>query len=54
MGDILVTAYTDPSWTSLFVAIAGLVTSGDLMIHGAVIMREYGPPAVVGCSTPSG
>ncbi|MFN8539943.1 MAG: hypothetical protein U0232_20985 [Thermomicrobiales bacterium] len=25
-GDILVTAYTDPSWTPLFVAIAGLVT----------------------------
>jgi len=24
--DILVTAYTDPSWTPLFVAIAGLVT----------------------------
>ena len=25
-GDILVTAHTDPSWTPLFVAIAGLVT----------------------------
>jgi len=25
-GDILVTAYTDPSWTPLFVAIKGLVT----------------------------
>ena len=25
-GDILVTAYTDPSWTPLFVAISGLVT----------------------------
>jgi pyruvate,water dikinase len=48
-GDILVTAYTDPSWTPLFVAIAGLVTEvGGLMTHGAVIAREYGVPAVVG------
>src|SRR6266496_1872863 len=49
VGDILVTAYTDPSWTPLFVAIAGLVTEvGGLMTHGAVIAREYGLPAVVG------
>jgi rifampicin phosphotransferase len=48
-GDILVTAYTDPSWTPLFVAAAGLVTEvGGLMTHGAVIAREYGLPAVVG------
>ncbi|MFD6673172.1 rifamycin-inactivating phosphotransferase [Rhodococcus zopfii] len=47
--DILVTAYTDPSWTPLFVAIKGLVTEvGGLMTHGAVIAREYGLPAVVG------
>jgi pyruvate,water dikinase len=48
-GDILVTPFTDPSWTPLFVAIAGLVTEvGGLMTHGAVIAREYGLPAVVG------
>jgi phosphoenolpyruvate synthase/pyruvate phosphate dikinase len=48
-GDILVTPYTDPSWTPAFVAIAGLVTEvGGLMTHGAVIAREYGLPAVVG------
>jgi pyruvate,water dikinase len=48
-GDILVTAYTDPSWSPLFVAITGLVTEvGGLMTHGAVIAREYGLPAVVG------
>jgi rifampicin phosphotransferase len=48
-GDILITAYTDPSWTPLFVAIGGLVTEvGGLMTHGAVIAREYGLPAVVG------
>jgi phosphoenolpyruvate synthase/pyruvate phosphate dikinase len=48
-GDILVTTYTDPSWTPVFVAITGLVTEvGGLMSHGAVIAREYGLPAVVG------
>jgi pyruvate,water dikinase len=48
-GDVLVTAYTDPSWSPLFVAIAGLVTeAGGLMTHGAVVAREYGLPAVVG------
>jgi pyruvate,water dikinase len=48
-GDILVTAYTDPSWTPLFVTIKGLVTEvGGVMTHGAVIAREYGLPAVVG------
>ncbi|WPC39773.1 phosphoenolpyruvate synthase [Clostridium sp. JS66] len=48
-GDILVTSFTDPSWTPLFVCIKGLVTEvGGLMTHGAVIAREYGLPAVVG------
>ncbi len=48
-GDILVTTYTDPSWTPLFVAVSGLVTEvGGVMTHGAVIAREYGLPAVVG------
>jgi rifampicin phosphotransferase len=48
-GDILVTRFTDPSWTPLFVSIKGLVTEvGGLMTHGAVIAREYGLPAVIG------
>ena len=48
-GDILVTAYTDPSWTPAFVAITGLITEvGGQMTHGAVIAREYGVVAVVG------
>jgi rifampicin phosphotransferase len=48
-GDILVTPFTDPSWTPLFVSIKGLVTEvGGLMTHGAVIAREYGLPAVIG------
>ncbi|KAA9018339.1 phosphoenolpyruvate synthase [Niallia endozanthoxylica] len=48
-GDILVTRFTDPSWTPLFVTVKGLVTEvGGLMTHGSVIAREYGLPAVVG------
>jgi pyruvate,water dikinase len=48
-GDILVTTFTDPSWTPAFVSIEALVTEvGGLMTHGAVIAREYGLPAVVG------
>jgi rifampicin phosphotransferase len=47
-GDILVTEFTDPSWTPLFVSIKGLVTEvGGLITHGAIIAREYGLPAVV-------
>ena len=47
-GDILVTNYTDPSWTPVFMTIAGLVTeAGGQMSHGAVIAREYGLPAIV-------
>lgn len=48
-GDILVTPHTDPSWSPLFVTVAGLVTEvGGLMTHGSVIAREYGIVAVVG------
>ncbi|SDT20829.1 rifamycin-inactivating phosphotransferase [Actinoplanes derwentensis] len=48
-GDILVTPFTDPSWTPALVTVAGLVTEvGGQMTHGAVIAREYGLPAVVG------
>lgn len=47
-GDILVTTYTDPSWSPAFVMIAGLVTEvGGHMTHGAVVAREYGLPALV-------
>lgn len=48
-GDILVTTDTDPSWTPVFVNVAGLVTEvGGLTTHGAVIAREYGLVSVVG------
>lgn len=47
-GDILVTTFTDPSWTPLFLSVRGLVTEvGGLMTHGSTIAREYGLPAVV-------
>jgi len=47
-GDILVTEFTDPSWTPIFVSIQGLITEvGGTATHGAVISREYGLPAIV-------
>jgi pyruvate,water dikinase len=48
-GDILVTAFTDPSWTPVFISIKGLVAEvGGMMTHGSVVAREYGLTAVVG------
>lgn len=48
-GDVLVTPFTDPSWSPVFVTVAALVTEvGGLMSHGAVVAREYGLPSVVG------
>ncbi|MET7334417.1 rifamycin-inactivating phosphotransferase [Nonomuraea sp. NPDC005650] len=48
-GDILVTVYTDPSWSPLFVSVKAVVMEvGGVMTHGAVVAREYGLPAVVG------
>ncbi|KAH3757682.1 phosphoenolpyruvate synthase [Pelomyxa schiedti] len=47
-GDILVCPGTDPAWTPLFLAAAGLVTeAGGFLSHGSVVAREYGIPAVV-------
>jgi pyruvate,water dikinase len=48
-GEILVCPGTDPAWTPLFMAAAGLVMEvGGMMTHGSVVAREYGIPAVVG------
>ena len=48
-GEILVCLSTDPAWTPLFLAAAGLVMEvGGLMTHGSIVAREYGIPAVVG------
>ena len=48
-GEILVCTGTDPAWTPLFLAAAGLVMEiGGMVTHGAIVAREYGIPAVVG------
>ncbi|GAA0076692.1 phosphoenolpyruvate synthase [Clostridium sp. CTA-5] len=48
-GEILITKFTDPGWTPLFVNAKGLVLEvGGLMTHGAIVAREYGIPALVG------
>ncbi len=48
-GEILVCPGTDPAWTPLFLAAAGLVMEvGGVMTHGSIVAREYGIPAVVG------
>lgn len=47
-GDILVTAATDPGWTTVFPLVIGLVLEiGGQLSHGAIIAREYGIPAVI-------
>jgi pyruvate,water dikinase len=46
--DILVAPITDPSWTPLFLAAAGVVVDvGAQMSHAAIVSRELGIPAVV-------
>ena len=53
--DILVTRFTDPSWTPLFATAKGVVTEvGGFTTHGAIIAREYGLPAVVGVLNATG
>ncbi|MGB7963377.1 MAG: PEP/pyruvate-binding domain-containing protein [Propionicimonas sp.] len=54
-GEILVCRATDPAWTPLFLAAAGLVSEvGGMMTHGSVVAREYGIPAVVGVHDATG
>jgi pyruvate,water dikinase len=49
-GEILVASLTAPAWTPLFNKAAAVVTDvGSAAAHAAVIAREYGIPAVVGC-----
>ena len=48
-GEILVTKFTDPGWTPLFINAKGLILEvGGLLTHGAIVAREYGIPALVG------
>jgi len=49
-GDILVTALTNVHWTPLFPSLGAVVTDvGAPLSHAAVVARELGIPAVVGC-----
>lgn len=49
-GDILVTDITDPDWEPVMKIAAGIVTNrGGRTCHAAIVARELGIPAVVGC-----
>ena len=49
-GEILVVPVTAPSWAPVFATIKAAVSDiGGAMSHAAIVAREYGMPAVVGC-----
>jgi len=49
-GDVLVTDMTDPDWEPIMKRAAAIVTNrGGRTCHAAIIAREMGVPAVVGC-----
>jgi pyruvate,water dikinase len=49
-GEILVVPVTAPSWAPVFAKIRAAVSDiGGAMSHAAIVAREYGMPAVVGC-----
>src|SRR5690606_4561368 len=49
-GDILVTAMTDPNWEPVMKRASAIVTNrGGRTCHAAIIARELGIPAIVGC-----
>jgi pyruvate,water dikinase len=51
-GDVLVTDMTDPNWEPVMKRAAAIVTNrGGRTCHAAIIARELGVPAVVGCET---
>jgi pyruvate,water dikinase len=50
VGDVLVTDMTDPDWEPIMKRAAAIVTNrGGRTCHAAIIARELGIPAVVGC-----
>ena len=51
-GDVLVADMTDPNWEPVMKRAAAIVTNrGGRTCHAAIIARELGIPAVVGCGT---
>ncbi len=54
VGDVLVTDMTDPNWEPVMKRAAAIVTNrGGRTCHAAIIARELGIPAVVGCGNAS-
>jgi pyruvate,water dikinase len=54
-GDVLVTDMTDPDWEPIMKRAAAIVTNrGGRTCHAAIIARELGIPAVVGCGNATG
>ncbi len=50
-GDVLVTDMTDPDWEPVMKRAAAIVTNrGGRTCHAAIIARELGVPAIVGCN----
>ena len=51
-GDVLITDMTDPDWEPVMKIASGIVTNrGGRTCHAAIIARELGIPAIVGCNT---
>ena len=51
MPDVLVTDMTDPDWEPIMKKASAIITNkGGRTCHAAIVAREMGLPAIVGCS----
>lgn len=51
-GEVLVATHTGPAFNLVLPLLAGIVTDrGGMLSHAAIVAREFGIPAVVGCAT---
>src|SRR5690606_17644557 len=49
-GDVLVTDMTDPDWEPIMKKASAIITNkGGRTCHAAIVAREMGVPAIVGC-----
>lgn len=54
-GDILVTTATNVGWTLVFPKVSAVITDiGAPLSHAAIVAREFGIPAIVGCGNATG
>lgn len=54
-GDVLVTDMTDPDWEPIMKKAAAIITNkGGRTCHAAIVAREMGVPAIVGCGNATG